>query len=190
LDVLSNCLAATKLRLIGCDVSEEMLRVARVNVPHATLLVFNGHQLPLAAASFDLVLLISVLHHLYDPLPLLREAARVLARRGILIIAQEPNPAVNGPFRRLRQTIGLLPDASVLRAEYHQFMTDGLAPQQLRQALAECGLSSTLDYTNAALCDELQSKLRGHFGWALTPLLWFKSPYLSLSYTIVATRTS
>jgi len=41
---------------------------------------FDGTHLPYAAASFDAVMLVDVLHHMRDPLPLLRDALRVSHR--------------------------------------------------------------------------------------------------------------
>lgn len=45
---------------------------------------FDGQTIPFAAASFDVVMLVDVLHHTEEPLALLREAARV-TRKHILI---------------------------------------------------------------------------------------------------------
>jgi SAM-dependent methyltransferase len=48
------------------------------------VLRYDGQRLPFADSSFDLVLLIDILHHTEDPSRVLAEASRV-ARRGILI---------------------------------------------------------------------------------------------------------
>ena len=54
----------------------------KTNLPH---LVYDGQHLPFADESFDYSLLIFVLHHTADPLPLLRESLRV-ARRGVIVV--------------------------------------------------------------------------------------------------------
>ena len=46
--------------------------------------LFDGLHLPVGNSAFDVVLLIDVLHHTHDPMPLLREAYRV-ARKYIII---------------------------------------------------------------------------------------------------------
>ena len=46
--------------------------------------LFDGTNLPYPASSFDGVMLIDVLHHTLDPLPLLREALRV-SRRWLIV---------------------------------------------------------------------------------------------------------
>lgn len=48
------------------------------------VLRYDGHRLPFADNSFDLVLLIDILHHTEDPAQVLAEASRV-ARRALLI---------------------------------------------------------------------------------------------------------
>jgi SAM-dependent methyltransferase len=45
---------------------------------------FNGHRIPLADDSVDIVMIVDVLHHTKDPLVLLAEAARV-AKRSVLL---------------------------------------------------------------------------------------------------------
>jgi ubiquinone/menaquinone biosynthesis C-methylase UbiE len=56
---------------------------------------YDGLRIPFADATFDVVMLIDVLHHSADPLALLREATRV-SRRSILV--KDHN--ANGPFGR------------------------------------------------------------------------------------------
>ena len=46
--------------------------------------LYDGQRMPFEDAAFDVALLVTVLHHVADPIPVLREAARV-ARRVIVI---------------------------------------------------------------------------------------------------------
>src|SRR3546814_13033919 len=79
-------------RLVGIDLSREMLAVARANLERAGIRhwqVRQGdlYQLPLANAAFDVALMHQVLHYLEDPEDALAEAARVLRPGGVLLIA-------------------------------------------------------------------------------------------------------
>jgi ubiquinone/menaquinone biosynthesis C-methylase UbiE len=77
--------------IVGVDLAESMLRLARVKVSargldeRVTLLCENVKQTSLLGGSFDLVLSNSTLHHLPDPHRLLVEASR-LAREGAAIL--------------------------------------------------------------------------------------------------------
>ncbi len=78
-------------RAIGLDASHEMLTIARQRMEEAELRhaqVRHGdlYQLPLPAASVDLVTIHQVLHFLDDPASALAEAARVLKPGGRLLI--------------------------------------------------------------------------------------------------------
>jgi SAM-dependent methyltransferase len=57
--------------------------------------IFDGQRIPCADGSFDVAMLIDVLHHTEDPLTLLREAARV-TRTTVLI----KDHIADGPFAR------------------------------------------------------------------------------------------
>jgi SAM-dependent methyltransferase len=61
--------------LRGLEVSEEAARLARDRGLEVD--VFDGERLPAGDGSFDLAVLSHVLEHVPDPVPLLREAARV-----------------------------------------------------------------------------------------------------------------
>ncbi|MGH6946341.1 MAG: ArsR/SmtB family transcription factor [Kiloniellales bacterium] len=76
----------------GIDLSREMLAVARAKLDQAGLrncLLRHAdmYQLPLADGDFDAIVLHQVLHFAEQPERVVREAARVLAPGGLLVIA-------------------------------------------------------------------------------------------------------
>jgi ArsR family transcriptional regulator len=78
-------------RLVGVDLSREMLAVARVNLERAHLRncsIRQGdmYQLPVAGAAFDAVLIHQVLHYAERPAQAIAEAARVLRPGGMLVV--------------------------------------------------------------------------------------------------------
>jgi len=78
--------AAPGIRLIGVDASPEMLAEARREAPDGTTLQqADVRHLPFADASFDAVVIGSVLHYLPDAEAALAEAARVLRPGGRLV---------------------------------------------------------------------------------------------------------
>ena len=66
---------------------------------------FDGNHVPAEDRSFDVVMLVDVLHHTRDPLVLLREAARV-GRRHILLKDHTRNGLLAGPTLRFMDTVG------------------------------------------------------------------------------------
>lgn len=87
------------LRVVGVDRSWEMVRTARRNASaqelagRAGFVVADGGRLPFAAASFDLVLSNSVLHHLPDPAPAFEEMARVAKPSGWIMLRDLRRPS-------------------------------------------------------------------------------------------------
>ncbi|MFI5831953.1 class I SAM-dependent methyltransferase [Streptomyces sp. NPDC051578] len=83
-------LAARRARVVGIDQSTDMVRLASARLgPHAEVRQHDLTQ-PLTwadDASFDIVLLVLVLHYLPDRIRTLRELARVLRPGGQLIIS-------------------------------------------------------------------------------------------------------
>lgn len=78
-------------RAVGLDASHAMLAVARANLERAGLArveLRHGdvYAPPLARGSFDVVLIHQVLHYLDDPARALREAARLVAPGGRLLV--------------------------------------------------------------------------------------------------------
>ena len=71
----------------GCEVLA--LDVADANKTDIPFQTFDGKTLPVNAHSFDVVLVLYVLHHAADDEPLLRESSRVLRDGGLLLVAED-----------------------------------------------------------------------------------------------------
>jgi ubiquinone/menaquinone biosynthesis C-methylase UbiE/DNA-binding transcriptional ArsR family regulator len=125
-------LAPRVLRTVGLDASHAMLSVARANLEKAGL---RGIELrqgdiyapPFPRDTFDLVVIHQVLHYLDDPARAIREAARLVAPGGrILVVDFAPHS-----LEFLRE------------AQAHRRL--GFAPAQVAGWLDEAGLDCTLN---------------------------------------------
>jgi len=91
--------AGKKLKIIGIDLSENMLRVGSKNIEraaagdHVVLQLVDAKKLPYEDSYFDIVISNSILHHLPDPLPFLMEVKRVVKKDGALLIRDLLRPA-------------------------------------------------------------------------------------------------
>jgi SAM-dependent methyltransferase len=70
----------------GADLSEGMLRTARLEAGDASLLVTDAQELPFASDSFDVVLAMHMLYHVPDRAQALTEMRRVVRPRGIALV--------------------------------------------------------------------------------------------------------
>jgi SAM-dependent methyltransferase len=77
--------ARTAAALIAVDVTHGMLRVATEMHEGISPVVGDGARLPIADRSIDLVSSAHALHHMPDPLPVVREMARVAGAGGSLL---------------------------------------------------------------------------------------------------------
>jgi SAM-dependent methyltransferase len=80
---------AQPARLVAADAAEKAVAVGAKNrgARPISFLVSDGHAMPFAGNSFDVVLLQSVLHHDDDPQQMIQEAFRLAPR----IVIHEPN---------------------------------------------------------------------------------------------------
>jgi SAM-dependent methyltransferase len=76
---------APAFRVLGIDRSPAMLAEMRARHPQIPAVLGDAHQVPLRDAAVDLVLFLTTLEFLEDPLAALREALRV-ARRGLILL--------------------------------------------------------------------------------------------------------
>ena len=80
------------LKITAIDLSANMLKIGSRHVANAgladriTLQLVDAKQLPFPSGSFDMVISNSIVHHLPDPLPFLREVARVVRPGGGLLV--------------------------------------------------------------------------------------------------------
>ena len=118
---------------LGLDLSQQMLNIARSNVAQAGLERCELHHgdifsTRLPGASADLVVVHQVLHYLVDPATAIREACRLVAEGGRLIIAD------------------FAPHSLEYLREQHQHRRLGFADAEMERWLQEaglCGITST-----------------------------------------------
>ena len=88
-----------RLRVVGLDYSQNMVRAARQAASEqgladrARFFVGDANRLCLPDASFDFVLSNSVLHHLANPLAMLKEMARVAKPEGVILVCDLCRPS-------------------------------------------------------------------------------------------------
>ena len=87
-------IAPSVKRVIATDISLQMVAVARekaesLSITNVDFAVSDGHTLPWADQSFDVVLLFNTLHWVKEPTVLLQEAHRLLKPSGYLVSATD-----------------------------------------------------------------------------------------------------
>jgi ubiquinone/menaquinone biosynthesis C-methylase UbiE len=94
-------------RLIGVDLAAAMLEVGRRNVaaaratPQIELRQADAKALPFTDGDFGAVMSNSIVHHIPDPLPVLREAVRVTRPGGLLFFRDLMRPPNKATLNRL-----------------------------------------------------------------------------------------
>lgn len=102
----------------GCDVVN--VDVVNHNATSLPFVLYDGRTLPMADGSFDVVLLMYVLHHSRDEQRLLAEAARVCRPGGLLLIAED---RVDGLWRRCVTLLFHVWLLVTTRLTFHRFRT-------------------------------------------------------------------
>lgn len=90
------------MEVVGVEIVEQAIRLARGRVPHASLVVAAGEALPFPDASMDYVTCLGTLEHFADPSAGAREVARVLRDDGWALIVV-PNRKFVGWIARGRR---------------------------------------------------------------------------------------
>lgn len=104
--ILFSDLAARGYRVVGLDVSPDMLLASRNRVPEVARLCADGGRIPVDDSTFDAVVCRGSIHHMPDAQTTLREIARVLKRGGRLIFSEPSNDFIlNRAARRLMYAV-------------------------------------------------------------------------------------
>lgn len=73
----------------GLDISQKMIKYARVKHPKPNFICGDAHKLPFPDESFDLIICTETLEHVVDPLRVLLEIRRCLSLNGQAIISMD-----------------------------------------------------------------------------------------------------
>lgn len=81
--------AGSVAELIAVDLTHGMLVEARRQFPDMRVVMADGARLPLPARSIDLAATAQALHHVWEPLPILKEMRRVVKRDGRILVVDQ-----------------------------------------------------------------------------------------------------
>lgn len=123
--------SSTAGRLIGVDVTPEMLGQARRDHAEIHLVLGEGAALPLASRSIDLATSAQVLHHVPEPLSLLKEMRRVVRESGSVLVVDQVAP------ERFEQAV-VMNELETVRDPSH---AASRPPSAFRMLLQAAGLS-------------------------------------------------
>ena len=163
-------LAAHGARVVALDASEAMVELARARLGDAaTVLCADlSRPLPLADASFDVVLSSLTLHYLEDWLPTLREFARVLRPGGRLVLSTHHPALTDDPaadyhaVRLVEEGWDGFADGAVAMRFYHRplerIVGDVLAAGFVLRALREPRPSAEADARDPVVAARLRTR--------------------------------
>jgi len=132
-------------RLVGCDISERILKTASAAVERsgraAELVRANLELLPFPDASFERVLSVQVIEHLLEPTAGIRELARVLQPGGKLVLSTDNtrnyvSRMLNLPRTAVVRALRLRGKRAQVTFPHRSFTRD-----EVVSAMHECGLA-------------------------------------------------
>jgi ubiquinone/menaquinone biosynthesis C-methylase UbiE len=139
------CGLREEVTVVGLDLAENMLRLAATNVERSgfgeriELVLGDAKDVELESQSFDAVFSNTILHHIPDPRPFLREALRLLKPGGVLFIRDLYRPE---SVERIDELVEMHSgDANdYQRALFGASLNAAFTQNELRGIADECGL--------------------------------------------------
>jgi len=150
-----------QVQVVGVDLAEHMLAVARANVQRAGLAKqvhverIDAKDLPFAEGSFAAVMSNSIVHHIPEPLGVLREMARVAGPKGVIFVRDLLRPSSDAEVRHLVETYA--GDANAhQRAMFDASLRAALRLDEMRDMVASLGFAA----------ETVQQTSDRHWTWA------------------------
>jgi ubiquinone/menaquinone biosynthesis C-methylase UbiE len=141
------CGAASPLHITAIDLAFSMLDVARSNLQRTglsdrvTVALVDAKQLPYPNDQFSAVMSNSIVHHIPDPLPVLREAVRVCRPNGVIFFRDLMRPVDQETLEQLVNTY-----AGNANAHQRQLFDDSLhaalAVAEMRELVSALGFDT------------------------------------------------
>ena len=116
--------------LVGVDLTPAMILKAHASFPDFGLVLGDGARLPLASQSVDLATTAQTLHHIWEPLPVLKEMRRVTNESGNVLVIDQVAP------ERFEQAIAMN-ELEMIRDPSH---ASSRPPSALRTLMLVAGL--------------------------------------------------
>ncbi|NJE08733.1 class I SAM-dependent methyltransferase [Thermococcus sp. M39] len=88
--------------VIGVDLSQEMLRIAKAKIPNVLFIRADAYNLPFKKEVFDLVLSVTMFEFIYEPEKVLNEIHRVLKPGGEVVIGTMNGRSLWFLFKRFK----------------------------------------------------------------------------------------
>jgi 2-polyprenyl-3-methyl-5-hydroxy-6-metoxy-1,4-benzoquinol methylase len=133
------------VQITAADLAEEMLKVARVNVSRAgmdakiRLVCSDCKSLADAFAAFDVVMSNSIVHHIPEPISVLRECWRVVRPGGLLFVRDLMRPESEAQLESLVATYAGTANAHA-RQMFRDSLHAALTVAEVQQLAQEIGL--------------------------------------------------
>ena len=131
--------------IVGLDLAEAMLALARRNVAQAGLSDRirlergDGKRLDYAAGNFEAVLSNTIVHHIAEPAPALAEMARLVAPGGTLFVRDLARPSTREEVAHLVTTHAGA-ESPQARGLFEASLHAALTPEEVRELVRSLGL--------------------------------------------------
>jgi ubiquinone/menaquinone biosynthesis C-methylase UbiE len=140
------CRTIDDATVVGVDLSPAMIEIAERHrrregfADRMTYQIADADELPFADGTFDTVFSNTIIHHIADPRPMLREAWRVLKDGGVLLIRDLFRPPDMATVEQLVQAHAGDADAEQQQL-FRQSLIAAFTPGELRVMIDELNLS-------------------------------------------------